>query len=80
MAFLRKFVVELIVVAILVGWVVGKFPDAVTPRVPWLCFAVFWHPVWEVVPKNWIFAHREKTTMIYVAAFVIGGFVSVCLI
>lgn len=52
MGFLRKFFVELIVVAVIVGWAVTKFPEIVTPWMPWLCLVVVWHLAWEVLPRQ----------------------------
>jgi uncharacterized membrane protein (Fun14 family) len=52
MGFLRKFFVELIFVGVIVGWAVTKFPEIVTPWVPWLCLAVVWHLAWEVLPRQ----------------------------
>ena len=82
MAFLRKFFVELIVVAIIVGWAVAKFPDLITPWIPWLCLAVVWHLVWELsregVVARWL--RQKRTTMVYLIAFLVGGTVSVAVV
>src|SRR5580700_9902111 len=81
MAFLRKFLIELVFVAILVGWIVAKFPEAITPWVPWLCLLVFWHLVRELFPKRWILSTAERSrTMIYLVAFMVGGALSTLLV
>ena len=75
MALLRKFLVELIVVAIIVGWAVAKFPNVVTPWIPWLCLVVVWHLIWELsrggVVTRWL--RKRRTGMDYLIAFIIGG-------
>jgi hypothetical protein len=86
MAFLRKFFVELIVMAIIVGWAVAKFPDVMTRWIPWLCLIVFWHLSWEVFPKRWLPLLRWERTewkrivKLYIAVLLIGGTVSTLVI
>jgi hypothetical protein len=46
---LRIFVVELILVGILVGWYIWKFPETLDPLIPWILCAIFGHLTWEIV-------------------------------
>jgi hypothetical protein len=73
----RKFFVELVVVAAIVGWAVTKFPEIMTPWIPWLCLAVFWHLIWEYSRPFWVrLLKNRRGAMLYVMAFVIGGILS----
>ena len=82
LAMVRKFLIELIVVGIVVGWVVARFPDALTPWIPWLCMAVLWHLAWEIAKGHGvkgaiIRALRGKSMVTqYAVAFVAGGLLS----
>jgi hypothetical protein len=84
MAFLRKFLVELIVVAVLVGWAVAKFPEILTPSIPWLCLTVFWHLTWELARESrvsgWLKSDQRRMFVVYIIAFVIGGAVSTAVV
>jgi hypothetical protein len=44
---LRIFIVELVLVAAIVGWLLGKVPDAFDPLMPWIITAVGLHLFYE---------------------------------
>jgi hypothetical protein len=46
---LRIFAIEIIVVGLLLGWLLWKYPEFVDSIVPWLALAVAWHATWEFV-------------------------------
>ena len=80
---LWKFVVELILVAIVVGWLLIKYPATIDSVIPWIALAILWHLTWEVVlqsqfVKSWSIAVKRKLgIMAWVVAFVAGGLISV---
>jgi len=80
---LRKFLIELVVVGIIVGWAVAEFLDALTPWIPWLCMAVLWHLTWEIakgrrVKRTITHIVRGRSVMVlYTLAFLVGGLLSV---
>jgi hypothetical protein len=45
---LRKFLIELVVVALIVGWILAKHLDLFSPWIPALCLVVLWHLLWDV--------------------------------
>jgi hypothetical protein len=49
MRLLRKFFVELILVGILVGWALLRFPEVFDPFIPWIVWAILCHLTWEVL-------------------------------
>jgi hypothetical protein len=77
---LRKFFIELIVVAVIVGWAVTKFPDVMTPLVPWLCLILFWHFALEVLTRK---RTRDFFSRLRGKRFVLGvlaGFIAIVLL
>lgn len=46
---LVKFLVELVVVALIVGWLLMTYPELIAPFMPWLALALLWHLTWEYV-------------------------------
>lgn len=77
MAFLRKFLIELVVVAVIVGWAVAEFPEVLTLWIPWLSLLVVWHLVWENLPKDRIKDHfsnlqgKRKAARILLAVLIV---------
>lgn len=81
---LRIFVVELVLVAVLVGWYVWKFPETLDPLIPWILWAIFAHLTWEILleregVKLYVGKAVEgarRSAMIWLLAFVVGGCIS----
>jgi hypothetical protein len=81
---LRIFVVELVLVGILVGWYVWKFPETLDPLIPWILWAIFAHLTWEVLLEREtvklyvgnIAQRRKRSVMTWIVAFVVGGLIS----
>lgn len=79
----RKFIVELVVVGIVVGWAVSAFLDALTPYIPWLILVIVWHLTWELFGQRTLrhafvrFGTGKNVAIAYVLAFVVGGIISI---
>lgn len=82
---LRVFVVELVLVGILVGWYVWKFPETLDPIIPWILWTIFAHLTWETILENervksyagGIVERRKVSLMMWLIAFALGGLISV---
>ncbi len=80
---LLKFVVELILVAILVAWIVIKYPALVDAIIPWIALAIAWHLTWDIglqsdIAKKWAaVAKRKWGVMVWIVAFFAGGLLSI---
>jgi hypothetical protein len=46
---LMKFLVEIILVPLLLGWLLLRFPETFDGVVPWLALAVLWHLTWQYI-------------------------------
>jgi hypothetical protein len=81
MRIIRKFVVELILAGILVGWLIWKFPEAVDQLIPWIVWAILAHITWEICNESEAMrmyagvASRKR--MVWLIAFALGGLLSV---
>ena len=44
-----KFIVEIILAAAVVGWLLLKYPESFDHVIPWFIFAILWHMTWEYI-------------------------------
>ncbi len=77
---LRIFLVEIVAVPALLGWLFVKFPESLDSVIPWIALAVLWHLTWEFVldplrSRAISFANRMGR-MAWLIAFCVGGLVS----
>jgi hypothetical protein len=84
--FMRKFrilVFEVIGLALLVAWLMWKYPEVVDDIIPWVALAITWHLTWEfgldteVVRGKAIAIRRRVNRMwIWPLVFFVGGSIS----
>jgi|GEM_PF-5603278 hypothetical protein len=80
----RIFVVELVFVALFVGWIVFKYPESIDTVIPWVLLIILWHITWEVCRDSEIIktkagvAKRKWGHMwwTWTIVFVVGGVLS----
>src|SRR5271157_4429242 len=78
------FIIELIVVALVVGWMLYSFPDIVGRYIPFLVLVVVWHLSWEIVKHDSVKAlllsspvARWNRMFVYGLIFIAGGLLSI---
>ncbi|MGA9055163.1 MAG: hypothetical protein WB763_01490 [Terriglobia bacterium] len=82
---LRIFIVELVLVGLLVGWLLYRYPETIETVIPWIALAILWHITWEFgyqadfFKKTAIAAKGRWGHMwwTWVIAFAVGGTISV---
>jgi Leucine-rich repeat (LRR) protein len=78
-----KFFVEIIAAALVVGWLIGKYPELIESVIPVLALMIFWHLTWEyglkpaAVKANAARILGGVGRMAWILVFVAGGLVSV---
>lgn len=78
-----RWLVELIVVPVLLGWLMLTYPEMLNPVVPWLFLALAWYLTWEHLLStkpirrsvNILFTRWGK--MSWALAFLVGGGISI---
>jgi hypothetical protein len=79
---LVEFLVQLVLVAILVGWVLIKSPDRFDHAMPWIMLAILWYITWKYflclqgVKQQISVIGRKLGRMSWMLAFLFGGMIS----
>jgi hypothetical protein len=80
---LRIFVVEIILTAILVGWLMWRYPELIDGFIPIICLTIAWHITWEYVLQTkpvraWAvgIGRKIKPMISWPLVFCVGGLIS----
>jgi hypothetical protein len=80
---LRILLFEVIGFAVLIGWLMWKYPELVDDIIPWVALGIAWHLTWEYIFDTDVFRHwgivlgkRIKPMIAWPLIFLLGGSVS----
>ena len=79
---LVKFVVELVCVGLVVGWLLWKYPEKIDTSITWIILIILWYLTWEFGLNSRLVRDRLAPIikrcgyMTWIIAFVLGGVLS----
>jgi hypothetical protein len=81
---LRIFLGDIVAPAVIIGWLLWRYPELVGSSIPWLALGVLWHLTVEIcetefLKNNFHYAYVRwgKQTMAWVIVFCVGGLISI---